>query len=249
MYTACLNFGNVAKGHRATGMTVPGGFAEYVVHHVSSLYPLPDNVTWEDAVLVTTAGTGLYGLDTAGAFVAGQAVAIIGPGPVGLMAVQLCKALGADPVMLVGTRPGRLGLGKRLGADMIVDTHAQDPVAEVRSATDSRGADLVIEASGSPATPQQCVDMVKRGGRILFLAFYNEPVTFDLTTAIRNDVTLFTTRGEGGGVVKRALSLAAQGKIRGRDLVTHHLPLDQIQEGFRILRERDGDPIKLVFVP
>jgi L-iditol 2-dehydrogenase len=249
MYTACLNFGNVSKGHRATGMTVPGGFAEFTVHHVSSLYRLPDNVSWEDAVLVTTAGTGLYGLDTAGAFVAGQSIAVIGPGPVGLMAVQLCKALGADPVVLVGTRPSRLEMGARLGADVLVDAHQQDPVDAVRHATDGLGADLVIEASGSASAPQQCVEMVKRGGRILFLAFYSTPVTFDLSSAIRNDVTLFTTRGEGGGVVKRALSLTAQGKIRGRDLVTHHVPLDDIQEGFRILREREGDPIKLVFVP
>jgi L-iditol 2-dehydrogenase len=249
MYTACLNFGNVAKGHRATGMTVPGGFAEYVVHHVSSLYRLPPSVGWEDAVLVTTAGTALHGLDTAGAFVAGQSIAVIGPGPVGLMTVQLCKALGAEPVVLVGTRPARLRLGARLGADVTVDVHEADPVAAVRRATHGLGADLVIEASGAPSAPQQCVEMVKRGGRILFLAFYDGPVTFDLSSAIHNDVTLFTSRGEGGGVVKRALSLAAQGKIRGRDLVTHHLPLADIQEGFRILRERAGDPIKLVFVP
>jgi len=95
MYTACLNYGNVAKGHRTSGFTTDGGFAEYVVHHINALYKLPDNVSWEDAVLVTTAGTGLYGLDTAGGFIVGQSVVIIGPGPVGLMTVQLCKALGA----------------------------------------------------------------------------------------------------------------------------------------------------------
>jgi len=88
-----------------------------------------------------------------------------------------------------------------------------------------------------------------RGGKILFLAFYTQHVTFDLSTAIREDVTLYTTRGEGAGSVKRALSLARQGKIRGRDLVTHRFPLEQIQEGFRILREREGDPIKVVFIP
>ena len=77
MYTACLNYGNVAKGHRTSGFTVDGGFAEYVVHHINALYKLPDNVTWEDAVLITTAGTGLYGLDTAGGFIAGQSVAVI----------------------------------------------------------------------------------------------------------------------------------------------------------------------------
>src|SRR5215469_13370746 len=131
MYTACLNYGNLAKGHRATGMTVDGGFAEYAVHHVSSLYKLPDNLSWEDAVLVTTAGTSMYGLDAIGGYVAGQSVAIIGPGPVGLMTTQACKALGAEPVVLVGTRRSRLELGQRLGADCIVDVHDEDPVAAV----------------------------------------------------------------------------------------------------------------------
>jgi L-iditol 2-dehydrogenase len=249
MYTACLNYGDVAKGHRTSGLTTDGGFAEYVVHHVNALYKMPAQVTWEDAVLVTTAGTGLYGLDTAGGFVAGQTVVVIGPGPVGLMTVQLCQALGAGLVILVGTRASRLDLGARLGADFTVDAREADPVAAVREATGGRGADLVIEASGSPDAPQQCVEMVKRGGKILFLAFYERPVTFDLSAAVRNDVTLYTTRGEGGGNVGRALSLAARGKIRGRELVTHRFPLDQIQEGFRVVREREGDPVKVVFVP
>jgi L-iditol 2-dehydrogenase len=249
MYTACLNYGNIAKGHRATGMTVDGGFAEYAVHHVSSLYRLPDKLAWEDAVLVTTAGTSLYGLDAIGGYVAGQSVAIVGPGPVGLMTMQACKALGADPVVLIGTRRARLEVGLRLGADCTVDVNVEDPVATVRRITGGLGADVVIEASGAPGAPQQSVEMVKRGGKILFLAFYPAPVTFDLSSAIRDDVTLYTTRGEGASAVRRALSLAAQGKIHGRDLVTHQFPLEQIQEGFRVLREREGEPIKVVFVP
>jgi L-iditol 2-dehydrogenase len=249
MYTACLNYGNVAKGHRATGMTVDGGFAEYAVQHVSSIYRLPDNLTWEDAVLITTAGTSLYGLDAIGGYVAGQSVVVIGPGPVGLMTTQACKALGADPVVLIGTRRGRLELGARLGADCTVDVHVEDPVRAVRRITAGLGADVIIEASGALAAPQQAVEMVKRGGKILFLGFYPQPVTFDLSSAIRDDVTLYTTRGEGASAVRRALSLAAQGKLRGRELVTHHFPLEAIQEGFRVVRERDGDPIKVVIVP
>jgi L-iditol 2-dehydrogenase len=165
------------------------------------------------------------------------------------MTVQACKALGADPVILIGTRAARLALGERLGADHTVNAREEDPVAAVKRLVGGEGVDLVIEASGAQEAPQQCIQLVKRGGRILFLAFYAQPVTFDLTSAIRDDVTLYTTRGEGAGSVKRALSLAAQGKIRGRELVTHRFPLDQIQEGFRVVRERDGDPIKVVFVP
>jgi L-iditol 2-dehydrogenase len=249
MYTTCLNYGNITKGHRTSGLTADGGFAEYVVHHVNALYKMPVSVTWEDAVLVTTAGTGLYGLDVVGGFIVGHTVVVVGPGPVGLMTVQLCKALGADTVILIGTRRGRLGLGSRLGADVSVNAREQDPVDAVKRVTHGHGADLVIEASGAPEAPQQCIQMVKRGGKVLFLAFYKEPVTFDLSSAVRDGLTLHTTRGEGGGNVARALSLAAQGKIKGRDLVTHHFPLADIQEGFRVVREREGDPMKVVFVP
>ena len=248
-YTACLNNGNRAKGHRATGFTADGGFAEYAVHHINALYKMPDSISWEDAVLVTTAGTGLYGLDVAGGFIAGESVVVIGPGPVGLMTVQVAKALGAGQVILVGTRDSRLELGKSLGADVVINSRQEDPVAAVKRLVGKYGADMVIESSGAPDAPQQCVEMVRRAGRLLFLAFYRDKVTFDLSSAIQNDVTLYTSRGEGGGNVKRALSLAAQGKIRGRDLVTHHFPLDQINEGFRVVREREGDPIKVVFVP
>src|SRR5262249_10577136 len=133
MYTACLNYGNLAKGHRASGLTADGGFAEYVVHHVNALYRIPDSVLWEDAVLVTTAGTGLYGLDVAGGFIAGETVVIIGPGPVGLTTLQAVKALGAGQVILVGTRASRLEMGRSLGADHVVNAREQDPVAVVRS--------------------------------------------------------------------------------------------------------------------
>jgi L-iditol 2-dehydrogenase len=248
-YTACLNNGNRAKGHRATGFTADGGFAEYAVHHINALYKMPDNVSWEDAVLVTTAGTGLYGLDVAGGFIAGESIVVIGPGPVGLMTVQVCKALGAGQVILIGTRDSRLQLGARLGADVTINARREDSVAAVKRLVGRNGADMVIESSGALDAPQECVQMVRRAGRLLFLAFYRDKVTFDLSLAIQNDVTLFTSRGEGGGNVKRALALAAEGKIRGRDLVTHHFPLEDINEGFRVVREREGDPIKVVFVP
>ena len=249
MYTACLNYANRSKGHRAPGITTDGGFAEYTVHHVSALYRLDEGLTWEDAVLAMTAGTGLYGLDVAGGYVAGQSVAVIGPGPVGMMVAQACRALGADPVVLVGTRPDRLEMGRRLGLETTVNAREEDPVAAVRRLTGGLGADLVIESSGAVETPQQCVEMVKRGGRVLFLAYYKGPVTFDLSRAVREDVTLFTSRGEGARGVGRALALMKQGSMRGRELVTHRFPLEEIAEGFRVLREREGDPMKVVFIP
>src|SRR5487761_86219 len=248
-YTACLNYGNPAKGHRATGMSVDGGFAQYAVHHVSALYPLPSQLSFEDAVLITTAGTGLYGLDVAGGYVAGQDVVVFGPGPVGLTAVQVLKALGAGQVICVGTRPSRLDLATRFGADHVINARETDVVEAVLGLTGGEGADITVECSGSVGVPAFFPQVTKRGGKVLVVAFYPEPVTFDLGAIVRKDITLFTSRGEGGNNVKRAVALAAQGKLRGAEMVTHRFPLDDIAEAFRVVRERDGDPVKVVIVP
>lgn len=248
-YTACLNYGNVAKGHRASGLTVAGGFAGYAVQHVSAVHPLPASLSWEDAILATTAGTAVYGLDRLGRMVAGDTVVVIGPGPVGLMAVQAVKALGARTVVLVGTREHRLRLGTELGADLLVNVTEGDPVAAVEEFTGGRGADLVIEASGHLEMPDQALRMARRGGSVLYLAFYKGPVTFDLTLANLSEVQLVTSRGEGRAAVRRALGMAARGLIRGGELVTHRYSLEDVQLGFDALRDRTHDPVKVVFVP
>jgi L-iditol 2-dehydrogenase len=248
-YTACLHYGNAAKGHRATGMTADGGFAEYVLHHVSALYKMPPQVSFKDAVLLTTAGTGLYGLDAAGGYIVGYDIAIFGPGPVGLMTVQACKELGAGRIFLVGTRASRLNMGRHFGADHIINVHERDPVGAIQELTDGAGVDMAIECSGAVETPQQCVQVTKRGGRILVVAFYPQPVSLDLSAVVRGDITIFTTRGEGGNNVKRAVSLAAQGRLRGADLVTHEFSLEAIAEALQVMRERTGDPIKIVITP
>src|ERR1700691_5840693 len=116
MYTSCLNYGYRAKGHRANGFSTDGGFAEYAINNVNTMVHIPDWVSDAEATLIVTAGTAMYGLDVMGGVIAGYGVAVIGPGPIGLMGVGVAKALGAQPVILTGTRDSRLEMGKKLGA-------------------------------------------------------------------------------------------------------------------------------------
>src|SRR5215217_6659168 len=219
------------------------------LHYGSSLYRLPSEVSYEDGVLITTAGTGLYGLDATGGYIVGQDIAVFGPGPVGLTTVQACKQLGAAKVILVGTRESRLEAGRGLGADHVINVRVSDPVETIMELTEGAGVDLAIECSGAADTPQQCAQLTKRGGKILFVAFYSQPVTLDLSAVVRSDITMYTTRGEGGNNVKRAVSLAAQGRLRGAEMVSHRFPLEDIAEAFQVMRERIGDPLKIVLVP
>src|ERR671931_911542 len=121
MYTSCLNYGWREKGHRANGFSTDGGFAEYAVNNINTMVRVPDDMSDAEATLIVTSGTAMYGLDVMGGIIAGEGVVVTGPGPIGLMGVGVAKALGAQPVILTGTRPRRLEMGRRLGADETVN--------------------------------------------------------------------------------------------------------------------------------
>lgn len=248
MYTSCLNYSRRAKGHRANGFTTDGAFAEYAVNHVNTLFKLPDHIAFDEATLVVTAGTALYGLDVLGGLVAGETLLVMGPGPIGLMAVACAKALGAT-VFLSGTRESRLSLGRRLGADETVNVRELDLVEAVKEFTDGLGVDLVMECSGAPTAVNQALYATKRGGRICLAAFSREPVAFDAAHMVRNNLYLYGIRGEGRGAVRRGLALMAQGKISGGPLITHRFGMDDLPRALETAEKRLGDAIKVVVVP
>ncbi|MEU0463017.1 zinc-binding dehydrogenase [Amycolatopsis sp. NPDC006131] len=245
-YTACLNSGRREKGHRTQGMTVNGGFADYALNHVSTLHRLPDAVSFDAGVVLTTVGTVMHAFDVLGDLVVGARVAILGPGPIGLLAVQVAKALGADLVALLGTRESRLKLGRAFGADLALDVRDGTAVEQVRDATGGQGVDVVLECSGAPATVDHALGLAKRGGEIVLVGFFGQPVTADLNRAVMNGLTLHTVRGEGAGSLARAISLAGQGRLDTDALVTHHFPLEEVAEAFDTYAERRGDAIKVM---
>ncbi len=249
-YTSCLNFGNVEKGHAAGGMTVDGGFAEYTVNHINTLYKIPDEISFDHASLITTAGCAFYSFDVTGGFVAGDTVVVIGPGPVGITLVQIAKALGAEQVVLTGTRKGRLELGKKLGADYIVNVReGEDPIPLVNEITNNVGADLVFDAAGVSSSLETSLDVVKPAGDIVMVAFYNDPISVNMSKAVIRNVQLYTVRGEGRRNVGRSLSMVAQNKLDLRPLITHEFSLDKINEAFRIYTERIDNAMKVIVHP
>ena len=246
MYTSCLNYGEVAKGHRANGFTTDGGFAEYAVNHVNTLVRVPDDMTDEEATLVVTAGTSVYGLDVLGGLIAGEGVAVTGPGPIGLLGVAVAKALGADPVILTGTRGRRLELGKKLGADYVINARQENPVAAVKRITADKGVHFVVECSGAPGALNEAAQMVNRGGRICLAAFPQDPTPVDLGHLVRNNIYVFGIRGEGQSATHRAMSLMKQKRFDARLIHTHTFPLDELPTALKYARERIEDAIKVV---
>jgi L-iditol 2-dehydrogenase len=179
-------------------------------------------MTDEEATLVVTAGTSMYGLDVLGGLIAGQAVVVVGPGPIGLLGVGVAKALGADPVILTGTRDSRLELGKKLGADYVINARNEDAVAAVKRITNGYGVQFVLECSGAPNALNEAGQMVNRGGRICLAAFPQDPVPVDIAHLVRNNIYVFGIRGEGKSA------------------------LEEVPTALKYARERIDDAIKVV---
>ena len=253
MYTSCLNYGrnygDYNKGHRANGFTTDGGFGQYVVNHVNTLVRVPRDVSDEVATLIVTAGTAMYGLDVLGGLVAGSSLVVTGAGPIGLMAVAVGKALGANPVIVTDIVDGRLAVGRRVGADEAVNASKEPAVDAVRRLTGGRGVDLVFECSGASNAVNEAVMMLKRGGRVCLGAFSQKPSLVDIGYIVTNNIYLYGIRGEGQSAVRRAASLIAQGKLDPSPLHTHTFRGDQLPTALHYFREKVEGAIKVVIKP
>ena len=249
MYTSChnygLNYGNVNKGHRANGFTSQGGFCQYAINNINTMIKVPDSMSDEVATLVVTAGTSMYGLTELGGLVAGESVVVIGPGPIGLLAVAVAKSLGASPVILIGTRENRLKIGQKLGADIILNAKEVDVEHEVKAIT-GKGADYIIDCAGSEETVNQAIHMANRGGKVCLAAFPKKPVNFDIGHLAVNNIYLYGIRGEGKSATHRAMAFMAERRFDPGLVHTHTFDMNDLPEAIRYAKERVDNAIKVV---
>ncbi|MEY8827922.1 zinc-binding dehydrogenase [Sedimentitalea sp. XS_ASV28] len=251
MYTSChnygKNYGDVDKGHRANGFTTDGGFAEYAVNNINTLVHVADTMTDEEATLVVTAGTAMYGLTELGGLVAGESVVVTGPGPIGLLGAAVAKAMGAQPVILTGTRDNRLEIGKKLGADHVINVRKEENVVEkIKELNGGKGVDYVVECSGAPQALNEAAQMVNRGGRICLAAFPGSSPEVDIAYLVRNNIYLYGIRGEGKTATHRAEAFMRQKRFDASLIHTHTFEMEDLQEALRYAKDRVEDAIKVV---
>src|SRR6187455_3460848 len=251
MYTSChnygLNYGAVDKGHRANGFTTDGGFCEYQVNNINTLVPIPDTMSDEEATLVVTAGTAMYGLTELGGLVAGESVVVTGPGPIGLLGVAVAKALGAQPVILTGTRDNRLKIGTELGADYVVNARSENNVVQaVKDLNGGKGVDYVVECSAAPNAVNEAIRMVNRGGKVCLAAFPHEETPVDIAHIVRNNIYVYGIRGEGKTATHRAEAFMKQKRFDATKIHTHTFPLADLPTAIRYAKDRVEDAIKVV---
>ena len=254
MYTSChnygLNYGNFNKGHRANGFTSDGGFKQFAINHINTLIKVPEEMSDEEATLVVTAGTSMYGLTELGGLIAGESVVIIGPGPIGLLGVAVAKALGADPVILIGTRDSRLEIGSKLGADFILNIKREKEIINsVKSILGNKGADYVVECAGTEQAINDAIMMTNRGGKICLAAFPHKNVNLNISHMIINNIYMYGIRGEGKSATHRAMAFMKQKRFDAKLVHTHTFKFDDLPTALDYAKRRIDGAIKVVIKP
>ena len=231
----------------------PGGFAELVRIGAPSvqygMQKIPDHLDFDAATLVEPLGCCLRAFKRSPVG-AGDTVVVIGAGTAGLLHVQLARLHGATRIISLDLRPHRLERAKSLGADVIVNAGEHDAVEAVREATESRGADLVITAVASVEVVEQAVEMTRDGGTVNVFAECppDSRIPLDPNLMYRREVTLTGTYSSSPHEFRVALSLVASGRVNVVDLITHRMPLGQLEDAIEMAL-RGKECLKIIIRP
>jgi len=192
--------------------------------------------------------TGWFGAESAGA-APGGVTAVVGCGPVGLMAVVAARELGAERVFALDTVAERLALAERYGAEPVNIT-AEDAPARLREATEGRGADSVIEAVGSPQATRLAFDLVRPGGTIAAVGVHTENhLGFAPGEAYDKNLTYRAGRTPVRRYVERLLLLVQSGRYDLGALISHRLPLAEGPHGYDLFDRRLEGCTKVMLLP
>ncbi len=243
-YNLCENYG-VMDLHRQYGHNYQGADAEYVVHGVKCIFPLPESVSWEEGAVIDPASIALH-VARRGRITPGDTAVIMGAGPVGLLAGDAALAMGAGQVIVVGRGP-RLEKALQMGFAG-VDSNTVGPVAAVRELTGGLGADVVIEAAGTPTTLTWSLAALRVGGRIAAVGIPGEDVAIDMRELVLYELEIAGSRASQGEMW-RVMPLIADGRMRLAEIMTHEFRLADFAEALATFRDRSSGAIKITIKP
>jgi len=210
---------------------------------------VPDHVTYEEAAITEPLACVLHGAEEARVKL-GDTVAIVGAGPIGLLHLLTVRKMGAGKVIISDTIDERLQIAQRLGADHAVNAKHEDTVEKTKELTGGYGADVVIEAIGMPATWEQALRMVRKGGTVL--EFGGCPPNTEIKVSTEQlhygETTVMGAFHTTPAHFKKALNLIASGTINVKPLITNRMKLDDIKRAFETLTTSKTD-IKIAISP
>jgi len=241
---------NICDKLRTMGFDRDGAYAEYVAVPSANLYPLPQDVSYDQASAVQVLGISYHAVAHRVKPRIGERIAVIGAGPVGLGAALIAKSMGAE-VTIFELLGYRIALARKLGVERALDPSALDVRAEALALTGGRGFDKVVECVGGfqDKTVQMAADLVKRGGRITVVGTFPENrVTIPIAYLKDREIDINFSRGNFQAFAP-CLDLVATGAVDPERYISHRFALPRAAEALRLLEARDVEAHKIVLHP
>ncbi len=216
-----------------------GGLQEYLVWPARLLEPLPGDMSCETGALLEPLGIAIHATDLARIRLA-DTVAVLGAGPIGLLAIRCAVLSGAVRVFATDLRPERVAAARDFGASETADAAATDVARWLHERTGGRGVDVVLECAGAAQTFAQAVEVVRPGGTVVLVGIPDDDrIAFGAAAARRKGVTIKLCR-RMKHTYRRAIALAQAGLVDLPKLVSHRYPLDRVGEAFAALDRGDA---------
>ena len=225
------------------------GLAEYFTSNADRTFPLPKFDRKEIILMSQPLGTVIWAFRKLGNLIDLDTV-VMGQGPMGLLITHLLSNCGAKTIVAIDKLDYRLEAAKKMHATHTLNVAAEDPTAAVGEITNGRMADLVFEVVGHQTeTVNLCLDLVKRDGTILTFGVPDDDIyPFQFRKMFGKNIKLI---GSVGPNVQRdfplAIDMIAQGRINVEPMISHIIPLTEVQQGFDMAYHKTDNAIKIVF--
>lgn len=223
---------------------VDGVFCEYVAHPEFLVYPLDEDVSFEEGALIEPLAVGLYATQRASAG-PGEVALILGSGPVGLLALQALRIRGVTQIIVADVISLRLQKARELGATAVIDAQRESVKERVLDLTGGEGVDLVFETAGSVETTQTAIEVAKNGGKIVLVGF-PPPTTLDINKIIIRELDILGS-WRYANVYGKATALLNAREVYLQPIITHcYNGLDRVKDALFFAHEHKEEAIKVV---
>jgi alcohol dehydrogenase/L-iditol 2-dehydrogenase len=240
---------NLDPNRLGFGYGVHGAMTRFVRVPERCLHRVPDRLPIERAALTEPCCVAYNAVCMNAHIRPGDSVAVIGPGPIGLLCAVMAKLCGAAPLIVIGVKADakRLAVARTIGATHAFGEHGEDAKKEVGAIGDGYGVDVVIDAAGVSATLQLALALVRPGGQISKVGWGREPVGFSLDPLVAKAVTLRGSFSHNWPMWEKVLGMLASGQINLEPILNRVARLDEWKDCFDAMHR--GDLVKAVLKP
>ncbi len=234
---------NCCTNLHVLGVHVDGGMAEYFCHPANMLVKMPSDMGWTDAAMAEPLTISLHGIHRGG-LKAGEHCAIIGAGPIGLLAGMIAQAYGAHAILLDLVQE-RLDFAKELGIEHTIHSAAENPEERIRQITNGNMAEQVMECSGANAAIRSALDYVSHAGRVTLTGWPKKETPLPTDMITRKEIDIRGAR-TSAGEFEEAIELIYTKKVDVSKILTKTILIDEAPETIRDIEKHPGDYMKVV---